>query len=311
MFRNWKDLNWLNVSDINDNNLYNIIKNVHKIDILVDLISHGVNGRMNLIAMKPAPIIINYLGYPDYCYLKSVNYRLVDKITDTLEFKYTEKLLKMNRCFVCFTPFEVIKTPSINLKIKDPKKIYLGVFNKLSKINDKLCKCWASILEKRKDMIICIKKGSKSDTYDKEFQNIINLFPKDQVYIFPFTETLEEYFDLFNYVDVCIDTTPYSGTTTTCSSLYMGVPVFCIYNENLKHVSNVSGSILYHTDRNEYDKYVCKNIKLYENAVAKWRPTEDKDRSESYRLERRNKFLNYMNPIEFMKDYESLLLSII
>lgn len=84
---------------------------------------------------------------------------------------------------------------------------------------------------------------------------------------FQFTDTLDDYLELYNKVDFCIDTYPYSGTTTTCSSLLMGVPTFTIYNKNNSHVSNVSASILLNTDES-LSKYVCGGTKGYVEGVS-------------------------------------------
>lgn len=303
MFRSWPDITWVDITNMTDEEVYTCIRQTYKIDILFDLIGHGAGNRLELLAKKPAPIIINYLGYPDYTYLSSIDYRLVDTITDTYNNQYAEKLLKLPRCFVCFTPFEIIKKVDIHPKILDSKKTYLGVFNKLAKWHPELCKTWASILKRRKDMVLCIKRG-EADT-ESAWNEKIKLFPKEQLLSLPFTHSLDEYYDLFNSVDISIDTYPYSGTTTTCSSLYMGVPVFTVYNPKAKHVSNVTASILLHTDKEDYKKYIYNDLKSYEDAIVRWKPTRTYDKE--IREKRRKQFLETMNPEIFMKDFESVL----
>ena len=58
-------------------------------------------------------------------------------------------------------------------------------------------------------------------------------------------------------IDITIDSFPYSGTTTSCESLLMGVPVLTIYDtKNALHITNVTTSILKNSDLSEY---VCES----------------------------------------------------
>ena len=51
---------------------------------------------------------------------------------------------------------------------------------------------------------------------------------------------MEEYFDSFNRVDIALDTAPYSGGTTTCDALWMGVPVVTLAGQSSVSRSGVS-----------------------------------------------------------------------
>ncbi len=56
------------------------------------------------------------------------------------------------------------------------------------------------------------------------------------------TPSIYSHLELFGKVDISLDTFPYNGTTTTCESLWMGVPV--VAKEGNAHVSRVSVSLL-------------------------------------------------------------------
>lgn len=303
---------WFDISKMNDEESYDLIKN-HNIDILFDLIVLGSDARLSLIAKKPAPIIINYLGYPDFSDLKEFNYRLVDNTTDPHnKNRPFENLLKKNNCFICYTLFENISLNSAPIEYnrdESDKNVYIGVMNKLSKHHLLIRKIWTDILQKKKNYVLCIKLGKNEILPEDMYKDI----PKNQLKILPFTETLPEYFEQFNHLDLSIDTYPYSGTTTTCSSLLMGVPVITINRgEHGQHVSNVSASVIKHTntylDDNEFEKYICNSLKEYKEQILKY--SIDRSNEQNKRINRRNAFLKAMNPKKFIKEFESTLESI-
>lgn len=310
MFKSFKNIIWYDVKKFSDIELYNII-NTNKIDILFDLIGHGVGNRMDVLSMKPAPIIINYLGYPDYTHLSTVDYRLVDNITDPEEndyinyyqgFNYLEKLIKLPKCFICYTLFDNEIMPDIKDTeiIRNNKEIRIGIFNRVAKYDEVIVNIWKEILKSNKNIVLYIKEGfdDKNITY-----KVLNDIPNNQIKYLPFKNTLEEYLYLFNEVDICLDTYPYSGTTTTCSSLLMGVPVFTLYKKQNPHVSNVSASIL--KNCGEEDIYICKSLHEYKNNILELCNQNNFSIEDKYN--RRDRFLKSMNPEEFMKDYEKML----
>lgn len=273
---------WIDAAFLDDNQLYAMMRVNHSIDILIDLIGPGSMNRLNLISMKPAKVIINYLGYPGTGFLNSYTHRLVDNLTDPQtpdnfhESLHVEKLVRLPR-FLNFTLFDGIVLPDIVTAKRETNQIRIGIMNKPNKFNKVIIDAWSEILEKNNRIVFYLKNVKaltitdvdKSTTYFKFLEKY-----KNRIKILPFYEKLEDYLDAFNQFDLCLDTFPYSGTTTTCTSLLMGVPLFTIYNpQENAHVSNVSGCILKHLGLTQF---LCNDVNDYISKVIQWEPKEDK-----------------------------------
>jgi glycosyltransferase involved in cell wall biosynthesis/uncharacterized protein YecA (UPF0149 family)/tetratricopeptide (TPR) repeat protein len=317
VFRSYPNIKWSNVFKKPVEELYKLIKYDDQIDILVDLIAGGVNNTMELLAMSPAPIIVNYLGYPDFTHLKEVTHRLTDAIADPVQLPlssyrqdhqngYTEKLVRLPRCFICYSLFENIALPDISYVPHDAGVVRLGLMNKVSKHHKVIRDVWLSVLKEKSNYLLCIKLG-KDQTAESLRKTVYKEFPQNQLEFLPFTDSLEEYLEQYNRIDVCVDTYPYSGTTTTCSSLLMGVPVMTVYNQANRHVSNVTASILYHTDDDLYQKYVCASLEDYKQRLLEATFVTGVAEENETRSVLRRAFLKAMEPKAFMKEYEATL----
>ena len=65
---------------------------------------------------------------------------------------------------------------------------------------------------------------------------------KKKLKILSKTHNQHDHMNLYNSIDIALDTFPYNGTTTTFEALWMGVPVITLSGKN--HISRVSSSIL-------------------------------------------------------------------
>lgn len=289
--------NWIDTSTMLDENMRQIIV-ANEIDILIDLLCQGHGGsKVNVVQSKPCNKIVNYLGFPNTSGIKEYTHRICDDITDPLDTKqfYTEKLVRLNGCFICYSLFENEKLPDI-ISV-ERNKINIGVLNKVSKQNSDFREVLMRIVKQNKNHVLHIKM-------DKPHCEVLYKdFPKDQIKFLGFQEKLEDYFKSFYNLDFCVDTFPYSGTTTTCSSLLMGIPTFTISGK--EHRQNVSSSIIHYAVPSDR-KYICSDVKDMMTKIRDFEPETLEQKQQ-----RRDEFLKYMNPDRFMKeDYEPALLQI-
>lgn len=250
-----------------------------KIDILVDLAGHTTNNSLAVLAYKPAPVQVTYLGYPDTTGMEQVDYRFTDDLADLPQAKkfYTEELIKLPQGFLCYLPSQ--DAPPVG-PLPALKKGYVtfGSFNNNCKINPYILGLWTQILKANKNsrMLLKFKYGNDNgirDYYLRQFEQL-GISP-DRVEVFGW-KSKAEHFDLYNHIDIALDTYPYNGTTTTCEALWMGVPVVSLIGEH--HVSRVGLSILNRIGMEFFaasnpEQYVSKaiSIALKPDALAKIR----------------------------------------
>lgn len=214
-----------------------------KVDVLIDLNGHTGKHRLEVFGARCAPVQVSWLGYPSTTAVKNIDYRIVDCDTDPKDTKeiYSEELIRLNRLFLAFQPVE-----NVPIELKENKnQITFGCFNALNKINEELLTLWASLLNEVEDSNLIFKsKGLESLMIRAR---VIKLFSdrgvdKSRIIFLDRDKKQVNHLKQYNKIDISLDTFPYGGTTTTCESLYMGVPVATIVGDS--HRSRVSYSIL-------------------------------------------------------------------
>jgi predicted O-linked N-acetylglucosamine transferase (SPINDLY family) len=293
--------------------------NIH---ILFDLAGHTAFNRLDVFAMKPSPIQITYIGYPYSTGLNEMDYRITDDICDKAEVSqkfYTEKLIMLDKCFLCYDP-TVIKRDSTGKQasflipplseqpyIKNNKTLRIGCFNRVNKITDSVINQINNIMLNFSNVHFVFKtKALINKKIQKQFINKFDTNVHNRITVLDCTISHEEHLSEYNKVDIALDTFPYSGTTTSCESLLMGVPVFTLYDSTYYfHPHNVTASILHNSD---LSYYVVDNInELY--AKIEELTQQDDTFWTTLKQQIRNKFLNgnVCNKELYMKNLTSLL----
>lgn len=249
---------WVVVKNMSNEDFKNRIQQ-DKIDILFDLSAHTGDNRLDTFVLKPAPIQISYCGYPNSSGIRSMDYRITDKFCDSKASQkyYQEKFIFMDRCFLSYTPSigidnlpELTEEPSIK-----NGWVTFGTFNRYNKINSMVVGVWEQILQRAPTARLAIK--TKEFSSPKIKQQFLDTFKDkstlDRVIIMPYSDTYTEHLPDYNKLDVAIDTFPYSGTTTSCESLMMGVPVLTLF-DNIRHYhsQNVTTSLMRNCGLDEY-----------------------------------------------------------
>jgi protein O-GlcNAc transferase len=218
-----------------------------KIDILVDLAGHTAYNRLGVLALKPAPIQVTYLGYPNTTGLTLVDYRITDAYADPpgmTEKYHTEKLMRLPKSFLCYNPVDIFP-PVSELPALSAGYITFGCCNNPTKITPNVVAVWAEILKRLPNARILLKNMRYTDSSVREifwghFEE--HGVDRQRVHLVGDRQSIPEHLQIYNEIDIGLDPFPYNGTTTTCETLWGGVPVVVLAGN--AHVCRVGVSIL-------------------------------------------------------------------
>jgi len=237
---------WRNIVKTPDDKAAELIRK-DRIDILVDLAGHTGGTRVHLLALRPAPIQVTYLGYPDTTGMSVVDYRITDSLADPVgvtDHLHSEKLVRMPHSFLCYWPSEVAP-PVVDPPVLRNGYITFGCCNNPSKITPKVLELWAKVLQAVPNSRLHLKNQRYRDesTRDLLWERIgRHGIPKERVELEYERVGFMEHYAAYGDVDIALDPFPYNGTTTTCETLWMGVPVITLAGN--AHVCRVGYSIL-------------------------------------------------------------------
>jgi predicted O-linked N-acetylglucosamine transferase (SPINDLY family) len=186
---------------------------------------HMAHGRLLMFARKPAPVQVTWLAYPGSTGLTSMDYRLSDPYLDPPgmdETIYSERSVRLGDTFWCYDPRSDL--PVNELPALQGGPFTFGCLNNFCKVNESVLKLWAQVLGKveKSRLLILAPTGSHRDAamavlaghgVDVSRVQWLDRRPRAQ------------YLKLYYLLDICLDTFPYNGHTTTLDALWMGVPV--------------------------------------------------------------------------------------
>ncbi|MBL8376230.1 MAG: tetratricopeptide repeat protein [Burkholderiales bacterium] len=196
------------------------------IDILIDLSGHTAGNRLGLFARRPAPLQIAYLGYSATTGMLAMDYRISDSIVDpspTADRHYREKLLRVDPVQWCYEPPAEARATPVRAAPHAPLRF--GVFNRFDKVSDAALKLWGRVLARVPGSLLYMRgvpEGSARQALQERLERAgcdpSRVVPRGRV-------AASEYWLSYHEADIALDTFPYNGATTTCESLWMGLPV--------------------------------------------------------------------------------------
>lgn len=215
-----------------------------QIDILVELAGHTHRTRLLTMALKPAPVQMSYLGYPNTSGVPAIDYRISDAVADPVggPRRHTEALIRLPHSFCCFSP--PLSAPDVSpLPALATGRLTFGSLHNLAKVNVQVLDLWSKVLLALPNSRLLIVRdtlhGSMANFIRDEFTR--RGIAEDRVEL-RHQLPAGQHLPLYGEIDVALDVFPWSGHTTSCESLWMGVPMLTLYGA--RHASRLVSSVM-------------------------------------------------------------------
>jgi len=212
---------WRDIAFLSDEQACQMIES-DRIDILVDLTMHLRSSRLLLFAAKPAPVQLSYLAYCSTTGLDAIHYRLTDPFLDPPgnDQWYVERSLRLPQTYWCYQANDA--APAVNaLPATASGEITFSCLNNFCKISPPALATWSKLLNTipNSRLILHTTPGTHCD----RVRAALGIDPSRLSFVRRMP--MPQYFAQYHRIDIALDPFPYTGGTTTCDALWMGVPV--------------------------------------------------------------------------------------
>ena len=260
---------WYDLQDYNNQQIVDTIQE-KKIDILFDLIGYTNSKRLEIFNSRVAPIQVSWLAYCNTTGIDTVDYLLTDRnlIYENEHDLYSEKIIYLPNIWNAHCGFKYQRKFN-ELSALNLKEFTFGSFNTFMKISDETIYLWSNILKDIENSRL-ILKSSNFCSEDLLMNKFRSNGVSDRVIIYDKFDFFkhEDHLNLYKKIDLCLDTFPYNGVTTTYESLWMNVPVIVLKGNNFTSrcgVSIIKNSMQDYLIANNKKEYVSKAVFLAKN----------------------------------------------
>jgi predicted O-linked N-acetylglucosamine transferase (SPINDLY family) len=216
-----------------------------EVQILVDLTGYTKNARTRILAQRPAPIQVNYLGYPGTMGASFIDYILVDDyiVPSDQQPHFTEKLVHLPGCYqVNDSQREIAHfTPSrAECGLPEAGFVFCS-FNNNYKITPEMFGVWMQLLKEVPGSVLWLLEGNCFAPVNLCREAKRRGVAAERL-IFAPRKPLAEHLARHRLADLFLDTFPINAHTTASDALWAGCPVLTMAGETF--ASRVAASLL-------------------------------------------------------------------
>lgn len=238
-----------------------------KYDIILETSGFTSGTAINVLLDRCAPVQCHWIGYHASTYMPSMDYFIGDSILtpESHAHHFSEKLVRLKRAWLASTPFMMI--PEAIAK-KTDNDVIIGSFSQIAKLTQATLTTWARVMHLAPHVKLLLK--DKFTTDKKIKRKLLNFFytkgiTPDRIVFMKRSSDWLEHMNVYNMIDLAMDTTPWSSATTAFDVLSMGVPMVAL--KGMTTSGLMSSSVLSHAGKASWvasseDEYITKCLDI-------------------------------------------------
>lgn len=261
---------WTEINGLSDEQAAAKIR-ADEVDILVDLNGYTKFARTRVFSLRPAPIAVNWFGFPCTMGTPYHHYIIADEhvIPKGHEIYYSEKVERL----ACYQPNDRKRKVSADIPLRSDEGLPEGAFvycclNGTQKITPQIFERWMTILAQVPGSVLWLLGGT-DDTNARLKSLAEQKGVSRERLIFAGRKPNPEHLARYALADLFLDTFPYGAHTTAADAMWMGVPI--LTTPGMSFASRVCASLAHAGGIGELvcpsqESYVARAIELGRNA---------------------------------------------
>ncbi len=213
------------------------------IDVLIDLMGWTTNTRMEITALRPAPIQVSWLGYPGSVgHPRLADYLIGDPVVTPLDHAdfYVETLALMPHSMQPNDRKRVVgvKPGRLEAGLPDTGFVFCS-FSQSYKINPAIFNIWCKLLMEVEGSVLWLLSLTEMVRENLRREAHARGIDPARLIFAPYAASLEDHLGRLQCADLALDTFPYGSHTTGSDALWAGVPlVVCLGGTFASRVSS-------------------------------------------------------------------------
>jgi predicted O-linked N-acetylglucosamine transferase (SPINDLY family) len=235
-----------------------------EIDVLVETTSHTSGGRLGILAHRAAPVQCHYIGHCGTSGLTEMDWFIADDtlLPSACDSHFCEHIWRLPRLWISYRGDPTL--PESRWQPDAHGTIWLGSFNKISKVREDTCRLWAKALNAIPESKLLLKDciaGEDSVRHDLLAEFSRHGIAEERFQLTGWTPDWRSHMALYDQLDIALDPIPFNSGTTAFDALWMGVPLVALEGDWMG--GRISSTILKSLGKTEWvaqteDDYVAK-----------------------------------------------------